>query len=34
MAFFAIFGQKCVFLVMADLKPLIICFKTLQNTFF
>ena len=30
----AFFGKKCVFLVMAALKPLIICSKTLQNTFF
>ena len=30
----AFFGQKCVFFVMAALKPLIVCSKTLQNTFF
>ena len=29
----AIFGQKCVFLVIAAPIPLIICSKTLQNTF-
>ena len=35
MAFSGHFWQKkCVFLVMAALKPLIVCSKTLQNTFF
>ena len=34
MAFFGHFGaKKAVFLVMVALKPLIICSKTLQNTF-
>ena len=32
--FLAIFGQKCVFLVMAALKPLIVSSKTLQKTLF